>query len=38
MAVKWMIDFLKRGSLKIFAIYVWVLGVIILVAQGLGMW
>ncbi len=38
LAVKWMINFLKRGSLKIFAIYVWVLGVIVLIAQFTGVW
>jgi undecaprenyl-diphosphatase len=35
-AVKWMITLLKQGSLKGFAIYVWVLGGIILVAQACG--
>lgn len=38
LAVKWMINFLKRGSLKIFAIYVWILGVIVLIAQFTGVW
>lgn len=37
-AVRWMIDFLKRGSLKIFAVYVWALGSIILAAQLFGKW
>lgn len=37
-AVKWMIDFLKRGSLKWFAVYVWVLGIIIIAAQSMGKW
>ncbi|WP_199617086.1 undecaprenyl-diphosphate phosphatase [Paenibacillus alkalitolerans] len=37
-AVKWMIDFLKRGSLKLFAVYVWALGIIIITAQALGKW
>ncbi|HZG58015.1 undecaprenyl-diphosphate phosphatase [Paenibacillus sp.] len=37
-AVRWMIDFLKRGSLKIFAVYVWALGLIVLGAQFLGKW
>ncbi len=32
-AVKWMIGFLKKHSLKPFAIYVWVLGFIVLVLQ-----
>lgn len=32
-AVKWMIGFLKKHSLKPFAIYVWVLGLIVLVLQ-----
>jgi len=36
MAVRWMINFLKRGSLKIFAGYVWALGIVILAAQILG--
>jgi undecaprenyl-diphosphatase len=34
-AVRWMIATIKKGSLKGFAIYVWVLGVVILVAQYL---
>jgi undecaprenyl-diphosphatase len=34
-AVRWMIATLKKGSLKGFAIYVWLLGLIILVAQYL---
>jgi undecaprenyl-diphosphatase len=34
-AVRWMIAVLKKGSLKGFAIYVWVLGLIILIAQYL---
>jgi undecaprenyl-diphosphatase len=37
-AVKWMINYLKRGSLKIFAVYVWLLGAIILTAQFMGKW
>ncbi|MFC7442956.1 undecaprenyl-diphosphate phosphatase [Laceyella putida] len=36
LAVKWMIRLLQTGSLKWFAIYVWILGAFILVAQGLG--
>ncbi|MFY4776820.1 undecaprenyl-diphosphate phosphatase [Metabacillus sp. RGM 3146] len=34
-AVKWMIDFVKKHSLKWFAGYVWILGIFILVMQGL---
>jgi len=34
-AVRWMIATLKKGSLKGFAIYVWILGLIILAAQYL---
>jgi len=34
-AVRWMIATLKKGSLKGFAIYVWILGLVILVAQYL---
>jgi undecaprenyl-diphosphatase len=36
-AVKWMIDFLKKRSLKIFAVYVWALGLIVLAGQYTGM-
>lgn len=32
-AVVWMIDFLKKRSLKIFSIYVWILGLVILLLQ-----
>jgi len=35
-AIKWMLDIIQRGSLKIFAIYVWIIGVIIIGAQFLG--
>ncbi|RAL27084.1 undecaprenyl-diphosphate phosphatase [Thermoflavimicrobium daqui] len=35
MAVKWMISILQKGSLKIFSIYVWILGVLILITQNL---
>ncbi|WP_042353921.1 undecaprenyl-diphosphate phosphatase [Bacillus rubiinfantis] len=35
-AVKWMIGFLKKHSLKPFAIYVWVLGLIVLYFQFTG--
>ena len=38
LAVRWMIDFLKRGSLKVFAVYVWALGLVIIAAQLLGKW
>ncbi|WP_274364017.1 undecaprenyl-diphosphate phosphatase [Paenibacillus thermotolerans] len=37
-AVKWMIDFLKKGSLKWFAVYVWAIGAIIITAQFMGKW
>ncbi len=36
LAVVWMIDFLKKHSLKIFSIYVWLLGAIILFLQFWG--
>lgn len=36
MAVVWMINFLKRKSLKIFAVYVWVLGISIIILQMTG--
>ncbi|MFO1444771.1 undecaprenyl-diphosphate phosphatase [Bacillus sp. Bva_UNVM-123] len=32
-AVVWMINFLKRKSLKIFAIYVWTVGILVLILQ-----
>jgi undecaprenyl-diphosphatase len=32
-AIKWMISILQKGSLKRFAIYVWILGIFILIAQ-----
>lgn len=32
-AVKWMLAILQRGSLKVFSIYVWILGLGILIAQ-----
>ncbi|MBA4493583.1 undecaprenyl-diphosphate phosphatase [Paenactinomyces guangxiensis] len=35
-AVKWMISILQRGSLKGFAVYVWILGAVVLGAQWLG--
>ncbi|RXI96729.1 undecaprenyl-diphosphate phosphatase [Anaerobacillus alkaliphilus] len=34
-AVKWMINYLKKHSLKTFAVYVWVLGITVLVLQHL---
>lgn len=37
-AVRWMIGYLKRGSLKMFAVYVWALGAVVLAAQWLGRW
>jgi undecaprenyl-diphosphatase len=36
LAVRWMIGLLKRGSLKGFAIYVWILGLFIIGAQWAG--
>lgn len=35
-AVKWMVNFLKKHSLKPFAIYVWVLGAAVLFIQFTG--
>ncbi|MGA9172382.1 MAG: undecaprenyl-diphosphate phosphatase [Thermoactinomyces sp.] len=35
-AVKWMISLLKTGSLKGFAIYVWILGLVVLSSQFFG--
>lgn len=35
-AVKWMINFLKKRSLKVFAVYVWALGLIVLAGQYTG--
>ena len=37
-AVRWMIGYLKGGSLKPFAVYVWALGALVLAAQWLGRW
>lgn len=37
-AVKWMLKILKSGSLKIFSIYVWILGAVIITFQFLGKW
>lgn len=36
LAIRWMIDYVKRKSLKVFAVYVWILGLIILGAQWTG--
>jgi undecaprenyl-diphosphatase len=36
-AIVWMLQFLKKKSLKIFAVYVWVLGVSVLILQYTGM-
>lgn len=36
LAVKWMIAVLQRGSLRGFALYVWALGLIVLIAQFTG--
>lgn len=35
-AIKWMLNIIRRGSLKVFAVYVWILGAVILGAQFLG--
>ncbi|TCS78137.1 undecaprenyl-diphosphate phosphatase [Tepidibacillus fermentans] len=37
-AVKWMLAIIQRGSLKVFSIYVWILGIGILISQFLGKW
>ncbi|MBM7703940.1 undecaprenyl-diphosphate phosphatase [Metabacillus iocasae] len=36
LAVKWMINYLKKRSLKVFAVYVWILGIIVLACQYTG--
>ncbi|MFD1426898.1 undecaprenyl-diphosphate phosphatase [Kroppenstedtia sanguinis] len=36
LAVRWMINLLKHGSLKIFAIYVWAMGFVVLFFQWTG--
>lgn len=36
MAVVWMINYLKRKSLKVFAVYVWILGFTVLILQMTG--
>lgn len=35
-AIKWLIGFLKKNSLKMFAIYVWALGIFIITMQNIG--
>ncbi|TCP25992.1 undecaprenyl-diphosphatase [Scopulibacillus darangshiensis] len=35
-AIRWMINFLKKRSLKVFAVYVWLLGIVVLTAQFTG--
>jgi undecaprenyl-diphosphatase len=37
-AIRWMLRIISRGSMKGFAIYVWILGAIILAMQFLGYW
>lgn len=37
-AVKWMLRIITTGSLKVFSIYVWILGSIIIILQALGLW
>lgn len=37
-AVKWMLKILQRGSLKVFSVYVWILGTGIIMAQLFGKW
>lgn len=34
-AVKWMLNIIQRGSLKVFSVYVWIIGVVILILQFL---
>jgi undecaprenyl-diphosphatase len=36
LAVKWMIGYLKKHSLKVFAVYVWILGIVVLSFQMTG--
>ena len=36
LAVKWMLAIIQKGSLKVFAVYVWALGVLVIIAQLLG--
>ena len=35
-AIKWMLRIVQRGSLKIFSVYVWILGASIIIAQLCG--
>lgn len=35
-AVKWMLEIIQRGSLKGFAIYVWIVGAAVLISQFMG--
>lgn len=37
-AVKWMLKILNKGSLKLFAAYVWILGSIVIILQYQGKW
>lgn len=37
-AIKWMLKILKTGSLKVFSIYVWIVGITVLIFQFLGKW
>jgi undecaprenyl-diphosphatase len=37
-AIRWMIRVISRGSMKGFAVYVWVLGGLVLIMQALGWW
>lgn len=37
-AVRWMLKIIQTGSLKVFSIYVWILGTIIIILQFLGKW
>lgn len=36
LAMRWMIQYLKNHSLKVFSVYVWILGIFIICAQILG--
>jgi len=35
-AVRWMINIIKRGSLIIFAVYVWIIGIAVIISQAAG--
>lgn len=37
-AIRWMLKLISSGSLKVFAVYVWILGATVLTLQALGMW